>query len=136
MPTGSALMQGAGGLAGRRADAAGEFREIVGRMQDFQRFLPVAVEHQIVPVRNDVVDRAAVGAEGNAAIHAARTLRPGLLLVQGGDEFLVVLQANSDRLVGLLDPVKFEKSGGLAHYAISFSAVAAISSRARRYSCG
>ena len=37
-------------------------------------FFPAAVIHQIVPVRNDVVDRASGVAERHAAIHAARAL--------------------------------------------------------------
>src|SRR5690606_11407777 len=65
-------VQCTGRLAGRRADAAGEFREVVGRMQILDRLEPLAVVNEIVPVRNDVVDRAAAGAEGNAAVHAAR----------------------------------------------------------------
>ena len=35
-------VQRAGGLARGRADAAGELREVVGRMQHFQRILPIA----------------------------------------------------------------------------------------------
>jgi hypothetical protein len=34
----------AGGFAGRRADAAGEVGEVVGRVQDLDRLLPVAAE--------------------------------------------------------------------------------------------
>ena len=37
--------------------------------------LPAAAVHQIVPVGNEVVQRAAGVAEGHAAIHAARALR-------------------------------------------------------------
>ncbi len=73
----------AGRLARRRADAAGEVRKIIGRVQVARGFFPVAAIDQIVPVRNLVVDRAAgrhVGkklgavAVGHAAIHAARGL--------------------------------------------------------------
>jgi hypothetical protein len=84
--------QRAGGLARRRADAAGEFREVVGRMQVLERLAVVAVIDQVVPVRDDVVDRAAVVAERDAAIHAARALHLGLGR-SGEREFLVVLQA-------------------------------------------
>ena len=40
-----------------------------------QRRLPVLAIDQIVPVRNQIVDRAAVVTKRNAAIHAARGLR-------------------------------------------------------------
>ena len=74
-------VQRAGGFAGRRADAAGHLREIVGGVQVDRGFLPVAPVDEIVPVRDLVVDRAAgrlrhglVGAVAiwHAAIHAAR----------------------------------------------------------------
>ncbi len=59
--------------------------------------LPVLPVHQVVEVRNDVVDRAAAVAERRAAVHAARGLHLGLLVVQAEDEFLVVLEALVDR---------------------------------------
>ena len=62
-------------LARRRTDAPGEFREIVGGVQLPHRLLPAPPVHQIVPIRNDVGQRTAGMAEGNAAIHAARGLR-------------------------------------------------------------
>ena len=67
-------VEGAGGLAGRGADAAGELGEVVGGVQDLDGGLPVTFVDQVVPVRDDVVDRAALVAEGDAAVHAARTL--------------------------------------------------------------
>ena len=42
----------AGRLARRRADAAGEFGEIIGRVQIARRLVPVVAVDQIVPVRN------------------------------------------------------------------------------------
>src|SRR5207302_11220028 len=73
----------AGGLARRRADAAGHFRKIIGAVQIARGLLPVAAIDEIVPVGDLVVDRAASGrpgdigvalAIGDAAIHAARGL--------------------------------------------------------------
>ena len=51
----------AGRLARRRADAAGEFREIIGRMQVARRLVPTVAVDEVVPVRNLIVDRAAGG---------------------------------------------------------------------------
>jgi hypothetical protein len=65
----------AGGFTGRGADAAGEFGKIVGGMQDPDGFAPAAAVHQVVPIGNDVGERAAGVAEGHAAIHAACALR-------------------------------------------------------------
>ena len=72
--------QHAGGFARRGTNPAGELREIVGRVQRAHRFFPAALVHQVVPVGNEVVQRAARVAERHAAIHAARALRPQLLL--------------------------------------------------------
>src|SRR5262249_35550154 len=83
--------QHAGLLAGRRADAAGELGKIVGRMQRLDRRLPVAAVDEVVPVGNDVVDRAALHAERDAAIHAARALDLGILVGQAQVELAVVL---------------------------------------------
>ena len=69
----------AGGFAGRGADAAGEFGEVVGGVQLADGLAPAAAVDQIVPVGNDVGERAAGVAEGDAAIHAARALRAGRL---------------------------------------------------------
>ena len=81
---------GAGGLAQGGAHPAGEFRKTVGGHQPVHGQLPLAVIDQIVPLRDEVVQRAAGGhaadhharlAEGNTAVHAARRL--GLLLLAG-----------------------------------------------------
>src|SRR5487761_1913846 len=113
----------AGGFAGRRADAAGEFREIVGRVQVARGLFPVALVDQIVEIRNLVVDRAARGARlpragavaiGNAAIHAARGLVAGVLLAQGNDEFAIALDAFGNRRVFAVVPVDLQKTCYLA----------------------
>src|SRR5207244_2433202 len=68
------------GFARRRTDAPGELRKIIRRVQHADSFSPPAPVHQIVPVRNDVVHRAAGMAEGYAAIHAARALGADFVL--------------------------------------------------------
>ena len=64
-------------LARRRAQPAGELREVVGGVQPLDRVAPAVVAHQVVPLRDQVAQRAAVVAERNAAVHA-----PGRLLAQ------------------------------------------------------
>ena len=109
----------AGGLARRRADAAGELGEVVGAVQHRDRVLPVLVIDQVVEVRNDVVDRAAVVAERRAAVHAARALDLRLLGRQTDDEFLVALQALLDRLVTFFDALVLEETSDLTHDAFN-----------------
>src|SRR5690348_12337980 len=62
-------------LAGRRADAAGEFRNVRGSVQRNARLPPLLAVDATVPARDQIVDRAAPVTEREAAIHAARRLR-------------------------------------------------------------
>ncbi|MPM13781.1 hypothetical protein SDC9_60140 [bioreactor metagenome] len=64
----------AGRLARCRAQPPGELREVVGRVQPVGRGLPVVAPDQVVPLRDDVAERAAVVAERDAAVHAAGRL--------------------------------------------------------------
>src|SRR5687768_9501158 len=68
------------GLTRRWTDAPGELRKVVGGVQHADGILPAVAVNQIVPVGNDVVQRTAGMTEGNAAVHAAGTLRAYFLL--------------------------------------------------------
>ncbi len=61
-------------LARRRAQPAGELGEVVGGMQAIDRVSPVLAIDQVVPVRDQVAERAAVVAERDTAIHATSGL--------------------------------------------------------------
>ncbi|ABA48089.1 hypothetical protein BURPS1710b_3715 [Burkholderia pseudomallei 1710b] len=102
-------------FARRRADAARELREVVRRMQHVDRLTPFLAIHEIVEVRNDVVDGAAVVAKRNAAIHAACALDLRVRVGQRRDELLVVLHARERRLVRLVTALVLQKTGDLAH---------------------
>ena len=58
----------AGRFARRRADPAGDFRKIVGRMQIARGLVPVAGIDEVVPVGDLVVDRAARRAGRSAPV--------------------------------------------------------------------
>src|SRR5262249_13174425 len=75
----------------------------------------VAAVHEVVEVRNDVVDRAPVVAERNAAVHAARALDLRLVVLQREDELLVVLDARLHRGVVLLQALVFHEAGDFSH---------------------
>ncbi len=66
--------QNAGRFARRGTDSSSELRKIIGGMQLPDGILPAPAIHQVVPVGNDVVHRAAGVAERDAAIHATRAL--------------------------------------------------------------
>src|SRR5438874_2006304 len=127
--------QHAGLLARRRADAAGELREVVGRVEHLDRVLPVLAVNEVVPVGDDVVDRAARHAERDAAVHAARALHAGGVVGEAHVELAVVLLARLSRFVRFLEPLVLEEPGDLSHYAAT-RCLAASSPSARRYSFG
>src|SRR5690606_12782558 len=108
-------VQRAGRFARRRAHPPGELREVVGRMQVVDRPAPLTAVHQVVPVRDDVVDRTAGLAERNAAIHAARALLRGLGALEPRDELAVVAHARGDGFAGLGEASELEKTGDLSH---------------------
>ena len=107
--------QGAGRFARRRADAARKFGEVIRRMQDVERFAVVTAVHQVIPVRNDVIHGTARGAEGNAAIHAARALHGRLRIRQVQHEFLVVLQARGRLQIVFVLALEFHEAGNFTH---------------------
>src|SRR5690606_11425071 len=80
-----------------------------------ERLAPLPAVDQVIPVRDDVVDRAAVVAERDAAVHAARALLRGLLVVQAHDELAPVLHALGRRLVGFLQALEFQETGDFTH---------------------
>ena len=69
-------------LARRRAQPAGELGEVVRGVQAVDGVAPVVAVDEVVPVRDQVAERAAVVAERDAAVHAAPGL--GLQLPRSG----------------------------------------------------
>ena len=61
-------------LARRRAQPPGELGEVVGRVQPLDRVAPVVAVHEVVPVGDQVPERAAAVAERDPAVHAAAGL--------------------------------------------------------------
>ena len=102
-------------FARRRAQLAGELREVVGGVQAVDRRPPAVAVDQIVPVGNQVAQRAALMTERNAAVHAARALRRQL---RGGVRQIhlaPVLHALGDRARGVLLPLDLDEPGRLTH---------------------
>ncbi len=97
------------------AERAGELREVVRRVEAVDRLPPVVPVDQVVPVGDEVPERAALVAEGDAAVHA-----PGRLLLElrhrpGQEHLPPVAEPLGDRPVGLLVPCELEEAGDLAH---------------------
>ena len=66
-------------LTRRRAEPPGELGEVVGGLQPVERVRPVAAEHEVVPLRDQVPERATDVTERDPAVHAPRRL-----VLQGG----------------------------------------------------
>ncbi len=91
--------QHARGLAGGRAERAGELGEVVRGVQAVDGRLPVVAVDQVVPVGDQVPERAALVAERDAAVHAAGALLAELDDRQGREHLPVVVEAFVDRPV-------------------------------------
>ena len=114
----------AGAFARRGTDAAGELGEVVGLVQPLERLAPEAAVDQVVPLGDQVVDRAARGhaadqlagvAEGHAAIHAAGALVAELLLLHVVMKLVPVAHALQRRTVHGQFPQIFDESSWFAH---------------------
>src|SRR6202011_5396445 len=70
---------------------------------------------EVVPVRDLIVHRTAGVTVGNAAVHAARSLRARLALREREHELVPMLDAALDRFVAAIRALVLEKAGDLAH---------------------
>ena len=114
-------------FARRGTNPAGEFREVVGRVQLANRLFPTPVINQIVPIGNQVVDGTSRLAKRHAAIHAARALGTKILF----GEIEIDLEPIIDALRNWTSRGKlarvFQKSRVLTHVAPARPADTAVS---------
>jgi hypothetical protein len=122
--TGGVDAEHAGTLARRRTHAAGELREVVRLVQAVERLAPLAAVDEVIPLRDQVVDRAAGGhaadqfpgvAERDAAVHAARALLAEFLLLHVGMKLVPVADALGGRAVDGKFAQVFDETSWLAH---------------------
>ena len=66
-------------LAGRRAEATGPLGKVVGGVQPLDGVVPAVAIDEVVPVGDQVAQRAALVTEGDATVHAAGRLLLKLL---------------------------------------------------------
>ncbi len=111
-------------LAGRRADAARELREVVGPVEADRGLAPLAAVDEVVPLGDQVVDRAARGhaadqqprvAVRDAAVHAARALVRELALGQVRVRLAPVVDPLQRRPPGLGPARDLDEPGRPAH---------------------
>ena len=99
-------------FARRRAQPAGEFGEVVGRVQPIDRGAPAIPIHEVVPVRNQVAERAALMAERDAAVHTPRRLIPQRVCFVGQIHLAPVAHAHLDWTRRRLLPLDLDEAGG------------------------
>src|SRR5215469_3676819 len=85
-------------------------------MQCLERRLPLVAIDEVVPVRNQIIDRAPLVAERDAAVHAAGRLLAGIGLGQRLDEFLPAAAPDLGLLIGPVAALYFKKAGRLSHW--------------------
>ncbi len=107
--------QHASRFARSRANAPGELRKVIRGVQPIERALPLTAKDQVVPVRNDVPQRAARVAERHSAVHAPRALLAQFGLGQNLQELVVMLQTFRNRLIVVMRSAEFEKPSHITH---------------------
>src|SRR6478752_1268031 len=112
-------LQHARRLAGCGAQPPRELGEVVRAVQLLARLGPAVAVDEVVPVRDQVADRAAVVTERHAALHAAGSLRAQVCERQRADELADVADALAGGAAGRFRAAKAEEGPDLAHQAAS-----------------
>ncbi len=109
--------QRTGAFAGRGAEPAREFREVIRGVQIVEGIFPAPVVDMVVELGDEIVHRAAgiAVAEGDAAIHAARALVARGLFGKRVFEFFVVLDPLGDRFALHVSAVEFFETRDFSH---------------------
>ena len=84
-------------------------------MQLVERVAEAVAVDEVVPVRDEVAERAAAVAERNAALHATGALLLELDERQRRDELAVVVHALRGRALGRVHALELEEGAELAH---------------------
>src|SRR3954469_21809260 len=102
-------------LAWRGTEASGEFREVVGRVKTLNRVFPTVAVDEIVPLGNEIAERASLMAERDAAVHAAGALLPHVGFRIEQVHFLPIPDAHVDRTRVRLAAADLDETGWLTH---------------------
>ena len=113
-------------LARGGAEAAGELGEVVRPVQLLDRLVEAVAVDEVVPVGDEVSERAAVVAERDAALHATCALLPELDERQRAHELAVVADALGRVAFGRLRPRSLQEGAQLAHQAASSDSDSAV----------
>jgi len=84
-------------FTGSRAQPASEFREIVCGVEAFDGLAPMITVDKVVPIRNEIAERAAVVTERDAAVHASTGLGTDLVCWKFLVDLFPVTKSNWNR---------------------------------------
>ena len=107
--------QHASRLARSGTDQPGELGKVVGAVELIDRVAPLVAKHEVVPVGDQVAQRATFVAEGNPAIHAPRALTAQLGLGLEREVLLVVAHATRRITLVKADPMNLQKCAEFTH---------------------
>ena len=113
------------------AQAASELREVIGGVQAVIRFLPPILANQVIPLWDQVAQWAAVMAERDATVHAARGLNLHLFIGEVFVDFLPVQQTQWDWAVLSCSASVLLKAVRISHYFTSSMIAAEMPSLSR-----
>src|SRR3546814_1903154 len=85
-------------------------------MERFKRDAPIILINEMIPVRDHVVDRTAVMAKWNAAVHAPRGLLFHGIGGQRFDELVPVLQPRFGLFIAAITAFNLKESSGFTHH--------------------
>jgi hypothetical protein len=108
-------------LAWSRAESTGELGKVIRGMQTIDGVTPMVAIHQIVPVGNQVSERAAVVAKRNTAVHATASLSGDLGNIERLVDLFPVAQAHRHRAARRSVALPFQKPCGFTHHTLSIT---------------
>jgi hypothetical protein len=110
-------------LTRSRTQPPGELREVVRGMQPLDGILPVVAVDEIVPVGDQVPERAPVVAEGDTAVHATPRLMTQLAIVEVLVHLLPVAQAYGNRAPRRRLTIPLQETGWFTHQPLAASMI-------------
>ena len=105
----------AGLFAGCGTETSGELRKVVRRVEAFSGARPISPIDQIVPLWDEVPQRASLVAEWDATVHASRRLDAQMLLAERFIDLAPVSHPDLDAPSAGKLPIVLEEAGSITH---------------------
>ena len=103
-------------LARSRAQATGPLGEVVGGVQALESLVPAVLTNQVIPLRNDVAQRAGRVTKRHATVHTAGRLLLHLLVASLLIDLFPVHQTQRNRAMSRLFALEFHETLRISHW--------------------